>query len=465
MRSTALAGATTRCLGRQALDLSRSRPVAATAAVIATLAAPLLLWRAGDEVGRALDPVLVDPRVARSFALGLLVAALAAGATLGGALEEGARRLDPLVRAAPPGDCAEFACLVVLPAALTALAATPLLLALLLPMAAASTGGRAAGSGLFVGLLSAATTGAAVSALGRRVRATGAREAWAGVGIGLGWVLGSGGHDPLLGPVGLGVAALSGRRGPGAALALGLLSCVVGVLVWAAAGARRDRAAPRSSTSFRRLPRGTDAATAAAALRLLFRRNDLRQAVVSGLTLAWIVEASALAMNLEARSAVGLGSGVAALGAVAVPLAAPGLRASAQWLWATVPARPVRGALAWSLPTMLVPSVAAGLAVAPFVFVDLPTASALAGVGGLALVAGAAGLVAGTLIPWGPGPGQQVAAFAVLAAVATVLASTAAAIGGRVVAAGVPEALVAAFLAAGVVATAAAAVAAGSREW
>lgn len=382
MRSTALAGGTTRCLGRQALDLSRSRPLAASAAALATLAAPLLLWRAGDEVGGVLDPVLVDQRVSRSLALGLVVAALAAGATLGGALEEGARRLDPLVRAAPPGDRAAFACLVVFPAALTALAATPLLLAFLLPLAAASTGGRAAGSGLFVGLLSAATTGAAVSALGRRVRAVGAREVWAGVGIGLAWVLGSGGRDALLGPVGLGVAALSGRRGAGAALLLGVLSCAVAVLAWTAAAPPRDRAPLRSSHSSRRLPRGTDAATAAAALRLLFRRNDLRQAVVSGLALAWIVEACVLAMNLEPHAAVALGAGVAALGAVAVPLAAPGLRADAQWLWASVPVRPARGALAWCLPTMAVPAVASALAVAPFVLVELPTASALAGVGG-----------------------------------------------------------------------------------
>jgi hypothetical protein len=105
------------------------------------------------------------------------------------------------------------------------------------------------------------------------------------------------------------------------------------------------------------------------------------------------------------------------------------------------------------------------LAIAPLVPIDVPPASVLAGTCGLALIAGAAGVVAGSLVPWGPGPGQQIAAFAALVSVVTVLAAAATAIANGIAALGIPEVIAGAFVAAGLVTTAAMAVVARNPGW
>ena len=406
------------CGWRPLRSTLRANPFVAAICVVAAVATPLLALAAGRAAAPAIDAASRDPALARAFALALVAGCVSVGAAFG-SLAPTRALLGAALEAAPVRRSVAFLGLTLLPATAVALPLLLVLTAFVVP--ATSQSGVWAPVAVVAGTCAAVAIGVAGSeAAVVAVRRPGAGSIVAGV-LAATWT-GSGafGGSVLLGPAAPLSDAVSGATLLDVA-ALGGTG-VVAVAAWALACVLRPEARPSSGLvriSFR-LPRGALRATAAASFVRLARNAHVRRHVLTGCGLSF---GGAVALRVTVDAAAPFLAGLVALVlASAIPLVAAGLRRDCAWLVRAAPLSRAHSALVDAGASML-----AGYAVALLVLVS---AAPLAPFGAgellvleatLALVLGAAAAT-GAVLPWRHDRVlDQVASYAVLAAVTVAL--------------------------------------------
>jgi hypothetical protein len=442
-----LSSAVLRCQARRLCALARSAPLLSSVALVAVVAAPWPLARAGAELGRALGPALDE----RGLAQGLITGLALAGATAGAALAvscPGRRGLGPQLAAGPVGSGTALVALALVPAAVALVPVLPSALAFMLPFAAQTPGGPAGGVVLLVAALAGGAAAAVVAEAAVHVScgrpaallpAVALVTAWVGVGVAL--------DAPGLGPLALAAAAVAGDRPVGIALAATTLVAAGLVVVWAAMACRRPERRARGRSRTLRLVRGHGpGAVPAAVLALVVRRRDLRLAALAALAfgIGGVVVGAASAAQPPAPLLLGATSTL--LGAALAPLALPGALVTGRWAWACAPRR-LLPAVAGSLvgPALLLAALVPVVLGAQIV--SAVTATTLARLAVLAVITAAAALLAGVLVPWrGEGIGDQLASFGAFAVCGAVVSGGTGLAGPQLVAAGLPAGVAAAAL-------------------
>lgn len=397
----------------------------------ATIALPVALVLGGRALGGALGPGL-DETAARSLVAGLGLAAAAGGAALALAAP-GTAGLGEQVRAAPVGRRQVVVATTVLPAALYALPASLLLLAVLVPVAAAAPGGPAAALPLALGIGAAGAAGAVVAeallaaARGRILGPV------AVVPAAVAWLLA--GRSPF-GPLGPAARALAVEGHAVEATAVAAPSLLVLAGAWVVLASRRpaERAPSRPRLPIR-LPRGALPAVAVVTAARLARMRPLRRAVATTLLLAVGGGAVAWRAGTPAPACAVLAAGTASLGAALWPLAQAGLAREGRWLVGSTPVHAASAALSGALAAAALAIAATLAAAAPFAAAAPATLPKLLTLG---LVVALAALAAGAAVPWrGERLSDQLASLAALAAALTAF-STLAGLAGRAADAGLP---------------------------
>lgn len=414
-RLSAVSRAGTRC-ARRRIAQSRTAAVACLAVIVAL---PALGVVAGGRADEILRPALAShPSVALSLALtigttagllGVLVVMVAPRRSFLGAQLE----------AAPLRPLAIFALVTCVPVLAAGALASAIGLAFLVPALGADAAPAVLAAG-WAGFALGAATAEGVLA----VRASPAGLAGL-VGVAGVWALGSAGAGAgfLLGPFGYLAAVLNGEPTAfGQPVAALLAAAALGLGLWGLAAALRPDDPPprRTVRALLPVPSRPAAAIFATALKRYARRRELRRHAAGVILVAGgggVLLGAALGVGPE--PVVLFSGGLAALGAAAVPLAAAGIDAEAEWLWRAAPAR--REALA-AVATLA--ALICGLGVAAAGVVPVVAWARTAGGPLLQLLAvtvfclGAAAL-AGALVPWrADRPAEQLASLAAFAAVA-----------------------------------------------
>lgn len=433
-----LSRAVLRCQTRRLTAAAAIAPVPAALAVAAVLAAPLLLARAGNLLGRELGLAVTEPHVARSLVLGLLATGAVAGFVLAGSSSAPAS-LGPQLGAAPLGSSVAVIACVIVPAGVIGLALTFVCCALTVPLAGSTRAGAGSGVALAVVPIAAAPAGAVAAELllavvRRRPATLGAGVAMLAAWSGSGALLGS----AVLGPLAPVAAALEGDRAAELAVASAALAGTVLTITWAGLAAHRPEPPDRADRRRLLLVRGRGRTAVPAALwALLVRRGDVRLAAVAATAFGLGGIAIAELSHTEPPAGLYLGATSALLAAALAPLAMPGIVLAGRWLWATAPGprlEPAAAAsgvsfLAAAGPVCLVGAVGAAVSGAP--------GPVLASLAVLICIGAAVAQIAGTLVPWrGRGAGEQLACVGALGgcgAAATVVVTLS---GPRLVAAG-----------------------------
>lgn len=414
-RLSAVSRAAARCARRR---VARSRPAAAAVAAV-VVALPAAAVVAGDRAGDVLRPALAArPSVALSLALtigttaglvGMLVAMVAPRRGFLGSQLEGAP-LHPL---------ALFVLVTCVPVLAAGALASALGLAFLVPAFGAAAAPAAAAAGWTGFALGAAAAEGVVAARASPV----AVAALAGV-VGV-WALGAAGAGAgfLLGPFGYLAAALEGEPAAfGRPLASLVAVAALGLGLWAlAAAVRADEPPPRGAVrALLPIPPQPLAAALVAALKRYTRRRELRRHACGVTVFAGgggVLLGVALGVGPE--PVVVFSGGLAALGAVAVPLAAAGIDAEAEWLWRAAPGRREALGAAATVAALACGLGVAGAGVAPVVTWGRPGAWPLLQILAVAVFCLGAAALAGAIVPWRPDrPAEQLASLAAFAAVA-----------------------------------------------
>jgi hypothetical protein len=423
---------------RRARALPRPAPLALAAAVAA---APPLLWRVGSATGEAAGPALGNEAAARALVFGTSLAAAVGGVVVALAAPR-LSALGPQLAAVPVGQRAASLALVAIPAVIVGGAATPGMLALLVPIGAAGPAGVPGGLVLAASGLAGAVVGAAAAETARAARARSPLALAAAAVVAVPWLVTR--SWPGLGRGGLAdlpALAVAGRETTPAALAVTIGTAVLGAIAWlVAAGvpprhACRRRARERSGLL---LPRRAGACAFEAARRVLWRRGEMR-AAAAGLALG--LAGAVAGLLLDAPPALVLAQAAAApiLAGALAPVAAAGLARRGGHVWSIAPAGTWRPAVAWSAAALLLHA----LLVAVVVGACVPLAGARAGdaAGALqgATLAGTAGLLAGAVVPWqGDRLGDQLVSLAAFGCAAVLAGGLVAAAASPLGAAGLP---------------------------
>ncbi len=446
MRSP-LCDAVARCHLRRLRRAVAVAPLPAAVAATLVVLAPLALGRVGRAVGDELAGAAGSAGVAEALVLGPMLAAAAAGTALAVSYP-GPSALGQQLAAGPGGETvAVLACLLV-PALVGAVVVLPSLVALCVALAVELPGGALSGVALAVAVVAAVPAGAIVAEGGlaaasrrrRRPLAIGAGAvAWAGVGV-------VAGAAPL-GPFAVVGPALRGTASSWSALLVAVVGMVALVVAWGrlvvSRPARRSRPAGRS----RSLGRAGRLSEPAALAALMSRRHDVRCATVAAIGFGVAGIAIATAARATAPTPFLLATTTALLGAILCPLAVCGVLLGGRWLWVGGPgdrAVLVRAASLVGFAGSLLPVAVVGVVATVASGASWSAAGTLAA---FVVVGSAAGLLAGSLVPWhGEGVGDQLTTFAALAAVVVAGSLAVGLIAPRLVSMGLPDAVVAALV-------------------
>ena len=419
---------------RRLSGTARRRLLAVALVVLAWLAAPAAAWRLGATLGDVLEPALADAATARALALGLCVTCAAVGAAVGVALP-GPAALGPQLVAAPISR-RSLTLAVNLPVAAGAVALVgPLLVALLLPLAAVGPGGRPAAAVVLVSLAGAGVAGAVLAEGARRLLRRGSARAWA--------ISATGGATLAVLAVESGAVALAGSR-YGAPLGG---ATVVGMLcsghMWLGLVATRPEPVHRARRRPITAPRRRSAtAVAGSAAALLARPPDLRGSLLAAATFGLLGLAAGAATGAPPAAGALLGGGSCAVASCFVPLAVRGRIDPGAWVWRA--ARRWLVATAWAAASLAL--VETALLPVQLVALARPgdAGAAVAQVAALAALAWASALAAGAAVPRRTcGAGDDALALGAFTAIAVVLGTATAGAGARLDASGLPGAVAA----------------------
>ena len=436
--------AVARCHVRRLRGLAATAPLPAAVVAVLVLAAPIALIRIGRIVGGELAAAVGAESVQEAVVLGPVLAAAMAGAALALSLP-GAAALGQQIGASPCGRHAPLLAGLVVPAAVGALAVLPSLLASCVSLASAFPGGPVAGAALAVATIAAVPAGAVaaegwlavIRGMRRRALAIlGGVVAWAAAGFASGSV--------PLGPLAPVATALGGTTSPWLAFAFAFAVSLALGLTWVATAATRAEPRARASRPPRRLVPGGHVPVPAAVAALVTRRSDVRLAAVGavGFGIAGTVIGS-LGSSPEPGGFL-LATTTALLGATVCSLVVGGALADGGWLWDAAPVArrlTVASGVGVGLAGSALPVVLVGIGATAFAGADWPAVGVVAA---LVITGSAAALAAGAAVPWrGKGVGDQMATFAAFAAIALAGSLPVGLIAPRLVALGLPDAVVA----------------------
>lgn len=440
--SSPLCSAVARCHARRLLGLASANPLAALAAAAVAVVAPFACLRLGHALGDEFRGSLAAG-VADGILAGPALAAAVAGVALAVSFP-GRSALGAQVAAAPfPGRAAVVAvCLV--PALGALVLVLPALVALCTALVAALDGeGGPTGVALAAAVLAAVPGGAM---LAEGVLAA-VRGAWPPVGLVfagtvawalLGWALGG----PAAGPLAPVADALRDDGSAWSACGASSVTLLALAAGWVSLAARRPERRSRSRRSSTRLVHrraGVPAALAA----VLVRRADVRLAAGGAVAFGLGGVVLATVATAPAPAAFMLGTTTTLLGSVVAPLAVFGVVREGRWVWLSTPWRRAAIArLAWAVVLVLTsaPVVAVGTAA---LLAASASWSAVGTVAVVALLAVDAAVVAGVLLPWGAGAGDQLSTFAAFGAIAIATSLAVGLIAPRLVSVGLPDPLIA----------------------
>ena len=447
--SSPLCSAVARCHARRLRGIAARAPLAVVAVAALVVATPFACLRLGDALGRELDGSLGAQPVSVAVVAGPAVAAAVAGMASAVSLR-GRAALGVQLAAAPFPSHEAVVAVCLVPAAGGVVLLLPSLLAFAIPFALALGDDGAAGVALALGIL-AAVPGGAVLAEGALAAARGARRravlvvaaaaAWAL----LGWSLGA----AVLGPLAAVANALRDNGSSWSACAASFASLLVLTCCWVALAARRPDARPRSQEAPARIVRARTGVVALALVALLVRRADVRLTAVGAVAFGIGGVVLAVVAEAPAPAAFMLGTTTALLGAVVASLAVCGVVREGGWLWLSAPApRAAIARAAWAVALLLTsaPVLVVGCAA---VAVSPTSWGAVGTIAVVVWLAADAAMVAGVIVPWGAGAGEQVSTFAAFGAVAIAGSLAVGVVAPRVVAIGVPDAATAAVLCCG----------------
>lgn len=446
MRS-ALCEAVARCHARRLRMTFETAPLPATAAIVLVALAPIALARVGNALGGELAGVVSAVGVADALVIGPVTVAAVAGAAVAVSLP-GRSAVGQQISAGPCGGITVIVAGLVMPGLLGVLAVVPSLLALCVALAGQLPGGRTAGVALAVATCAAVPAGAVLAegAVGI-TRGTRRRSLAIGVGAlvwaGTGAALGASSSAAVLGPLAPVGTALRGSTAAPIALTVSCLALVALGLGWLPLAATRPEKRSRNARSTRRIVRGRRFSAPAAMAVLLTRRDDVRLSIAGALGFGAAGIAIARATAAPAPTPFLFGTTTALLGSILCSLAMCGVLLRGRWLWMGGPvdrhviglAACIIGLTGTALPVAV---VGAGARVT-----SGGSGSAVGVVAGIVIVSSATALVAGALVPWtSEGVGDQLTTFAALAALAIAASITAGVVGPRLVARGLPDAIV-----------------------
>ena len=444
MPSTTLCDAVARCHLRRLRGAIAVAPLPAAVGATLVLLAPLALVRVGRAVGVELAGAAGSAGVADALVVGPVLAAAVAGTALA-VSHCGRSALGQQVAAGPCGrTAAVLACLVV-PTLIAVVAVLPSLAALCVALAFELPGGAVSGVALAVAVVGAVPAGAIVAegglAAARRRRRrplaiVGGAVVWAGVGA-------VSGAAPL-GPFAAVGSALRGSESAWSALLAASVATVALVLVWVGLVVSRPARLSRPVRPSRSLVRGGRLPVPAAVAVLMARRDDVRFTTVGALGFGVAGIAIAAAAGATVPTPFLLATTTALLGSILCSLAVCGVLLRGRWLWVGGPGDRialVRAAWLVGSSGSLVPVAIVGVVAT---VVSGASWSAIGAVAAFAVVGSAAGLLAGSLVPWtGEGVGDQLTTFAALAAITIAGSLAVGLVAPRLVSLGLPDAVVA----------------------
>jgi len=433
-----------RCHLRHLRVVVAGAPLPAAVAVAGVALAPLAFVRIGHMLGNGLAVAIAADGVADATVLGPALAAAVAGAALAAALPEPAA-FGRQIAAAPFERAAGVLAVALVPLLAGGLAVAPSLLAAAVALGSRLPGGEGSGLALAAASLAAIPAGASLAegwiaaSRGRRRRpllvgcATGA---WLSVGAALG--------AAPLGPLAVVGLALRGVVPSQAALAVSCASGVTLALGWVLLAATRPEKPATRSRRQRQLVRRRRGAIPAAITALLGRRGDVRLAAAGAVAFGAAGSGLAAVAAAPAPAAFLLGTTTALLGSLFCPLAAGGALLDGRWLWAGTPRGTAVVAEAAALVAVAGTAAPVGV-VGAGAWVGSGASRSSAGVVAVLVVAGSAtALLAGALVPWQrSGAGDQLTTFAAFAAIAVATSLAVGLVAPRLVATGLPDALVA----------------------
>lgn len=441
--------AVVRCHARRLFSLAAAAPVPALIVAAVAAVAPFALRGVGRRIGGELAGISNADEVATALVTGPMLAAAAAGAALTLSLP-GRAALGAQLAAGPTGDAVAVVARLLVPACILVLTVVPSLAAVCVALAAELPGGPVAGAALLVATLAAVPAGAVVAEAGVALARNHGLPALGVAVTTVAWVaLGRELGAAVLGPFALVADALHGPGAWSALPALGAAS-VVGLTLapaWVALVASRPSARAKSATTGWRLVRAGPLAIPAAVGAVVTRRGEVRLAGLSaiGFGVAGLITASLA--GAPAPGAFLLATTTAVLGSLLCPLVVGGALLAGNWIWQVGPAG------RWSLAGVgcgvglggsIVPVAATG---ATAIVVSGAPGSTVAVVAALVIVGAAAALLAGALVPWaGEALGDQMTSFAALVGILIAMSLAAGLVGPRLVAAGLPDALVVALV-------------------
>ncbi len=428
-----------RCHARRLRERAAAAPLLAVVIVLALGAAPVVLARMGASVGERLAATGLESRIAEAVVLGPVLAAMALGAAFALTLP-GRSELASHVAAAPIASTAVVVATLV-PLTLTgAVCAIPSAVAVCLGVGSALPGGSSGGLAVAAGCAAAIPAGALVTevvlgaARGRR---------WplpALLAVSGGWgLLGAAAGSVPLGPLALCAGALAGSSSAVLALVVSAVVTVGLASAWLVLAASRPPARVGKSRSTRQLVRFRPLVLEAAMTVLLTRRREARVAALAALAFGGCGVVVARIASASPPAGFLLATSTALLGSVVASLMTTGVLLDGAWCWRRAPIHRSRvatgsvtvAASLTALPVVLVGIVAAAVCGA--------TPATIGVVLAITAVAAACGLVAGCVLPWHrSGAGDQLASFAVFAAIAIAASLVVGVIGPRLVVVGLP---------------------------
>ncbi len=419
---------------RRLSGTGRRRLLAAALVVVAWLAAPAAAWRLGATLGEMLAPALADAAAARALALGLCLTCAAVGAAVGVALPGPAALGAQLVSAPVSRRSLTLAANLPVATGIVVLVG-PLLVALLLPVAAVSPGGRSAAAVVLASLAGAGVAGAVLGEGARRVFRRGSTFAWAIAAAG-------GATLAVLAVESASVALAGGRFGAllGGATLVGMLCSG---RLWLGLVATRPEPVHRPPRRVVTTPgRRPGAAVVVSAAALLARPPDLRGSLFAAAAFGLLGLAVGAATGAPPAAGALLGGGSCAVASCFVPLAVRGRMDPGAWVWRVT--RRWLVATAWAAASLAL--VESALLPVQLVALAQPgdAGAAVAQVAALAVLAWASALAAGAVVPRrARGAGDDALALGAFTAIAVLLGSATAGAGTRLDAWGLPGAVAA----------------------
>lgn len=413
-----LSSAVRRCLARRLRTAARQAPVVAVAVAVATVVLPGAAFAVSSVAAASIGGSLADLELARLVVAGFAVSAAGAGAALAVSLPL-QDSIDPALAAAPARLTDRSLALLLVPALVVLVCVAPLATATLLPIVAATPGGRGAFPGLALALAAAGGAAGCVMVAPRcLVRPEISGRIRGAVGVATSVVLALSTVAVLLS-----ASAVAGRVAGASVAAVNAGAFLLCVLTFARLSLVRVAPTQPRGRSWR-VPGPVVPATAVAGVALLTRRRDVATAIAG----AALVGAAGLALGVLAQGPPPSGALVAVGGSVVVlapvGLALSGVLCDGRHVWHVVPrarclvvgmlATASCGVAAGAGAITIAVSVAVGEARGH----DAPPLVALVAAGWLCAA------LAGAIVPWaragGGGQAASLGAFGVIGGIAAV---------------------------------------------